>query len=124
MTVIRAAEARRTETPSAVMTTLVSPSQGDSDQAMWRVDAAAGSAGPLHTISCAQVWTFIAGGATVEIDGTRHELAAGDTLVVPADIPRQVTADPDSGFAAVCMGSGASRAGVVGGDTMPLPWAQ
>lgn len=124
MTVIRSTEARRTETPAAVMTTLVSPSQGASAQAMWRVEAAAGSAGPVHIITCEQVWTFVSGAAVVEIDGAKHELAAGDSLILAADVPRQVTADADHGYTAICMGPAESRAGVAGGDTIPLPWAQ
>ncbi|MDI2132839.1 cupin domain-containing protein [Yinghuangia seranimata] len=124
MPVIRATDARRTETPAAVMTTLVSPSQGESAQALWRVEAAPGTAGPVHVITRDQVWTFLTGAAVVDIAGEKVELAAGDTLVIPADVPRQMTPDADTGFTAICMGSAESRAGAPGGDTIPLPWAQ
>ena len=48
MSVIRCGEARRTETPNAVMTTLASPTLGGARQALWRVDMTGGQAGPLH----------------------------------------------------------------------------
>ena len=44
MPVIRHADSRRTETPTAVMTTLASPSQGGAGQAVWRVDMRPGLA--------------------------------------------------------------------------------
>lgn len=37
MTLIRHTDTRRTETPGGVMTTLASPTQGDTGQALWQV---------------------------------------------------------------------------------------
>lgn len=92
MPVIRRAETRRTETPNAVMTTLASPTQGGAAQAVWRVDMRAGQSGPLHAIDTEQVWTVLTGAAVVEIDGQRHTVEAGDTVVIPAHLPRRITA--------------------------------
>jgi len=96
MPVIRRAETRRTETPNAVMTTLASPTQG--------------GAGPLHAIDTEQVWTVLDGGATVELDGQALAVGPGDTLILPADAPRRVSADPVAGFAAIAVAPAGTRA--------------
>jgi len=110
MSVIRRAERRRTETPNAVMTTLASPKQGGAGQAVWRVDMRAGQTGPLHAIDTEQVWTVLDGAAVVELDGRRHPVGPGDTVVIPADTPRRVSADPVAGFAAIVIAAAGMRA--------------
>jgi quercetin dioxygenase-like cupin family protein len=110
MPVIRRAETRRTETPNAVMTTLASPTQGGAGQAVWRVDMRPGQAGPLHAIDTEQVWTVLDGGATVELDGQALAVGPGDTLILPADAPRRVSADPVAGFAAIVVAPAGTRA--------------
>ena len=102
MPVIRRAETRRTETPNAVMTTLASPTQGGAGQAVWRVDMRPGQAGPLHAIDTEQVWTVL--------DGERLPVGPGDTLILPADAPRRVSADPVAGFAAIAVAPAGTRA--------------
>ncbi|GAT70392.1 cupin [Planomonospora sphaerica] len=101
MPVIRAAEARRSATPNAVMTTFASPTLGGAGQVLWRVDMAPGKEGPLHAFEAEQIWTLLEGGATVDLAGEKIDLAAGDTVVMPADLPRQVFADARSGFTAI-----------------------
>ncbi|WP_326825356.1 cupin domain-containing protein [Streptosporangium sp. NBC_01756] len=113
MTVIRHAESRRTETPNAVMTTLASPTQGGSGQAVWRVDMNPGQVGPLHAIDAEQVWTVLDGGATVELGGEKLTVEPGDTLVLPADVPRRLGADPVTGFAAIVVALPGMRAYVI-----------
>ncbi|UGQ09008.1 cupin domain-containing protein [Yinghuangia sp. ASG 101] len=123
-TVIRSAEARRVATPNAAMTTLVSPTHGDSPQALWRVEAAPGATGPTHTNDRPQVWTILTGAATVDIAGEQTELAAGDTVVIPSGVSRRVLADTATGYTAICMGPADAR--VTAGDRgpIPLPWAE
>jgi quercetin dioxygenase-like cupin family protein len=110
MPVIRRAATRRTETPNAVMTTLASPTQGGAGQAVWRVDMRPGQAGPLHAIDTEQVWTVLDGGATVELDGQALTVGPGDTLILPADAPRRVSADPAAGLAAIAVAPAGTRA--------------
>ena len=110
MPVIRRAATRRTETPNAVMTTLASPIQGGAGQAVWRVDMRPGQAGPLHAIDTEQVWTVLDGGATVELDGQALTLGPGDTIILPADAPRRVSADPEAGLAAIAVAPAGTRA--------------
>jgi quercetin dioxygenase-like cupin family protein len=93
---VRATETRLTETPNATMTTLASPSLGMTDGiSLWRVAMQAGSTGPLHAFDSEQIWSVLDGNASIALDGDVHELAAGDTIVVPAHALRQVTAPAD-----------------------------
>jgi quercetin dioxygenase-like cupin family protein len=110
MTVIRSSESRRTQTPNAVMTTLASPSQGGAGQAVWRVDMLPGQAGPVHAWDTEQVWTVLDGGAGVELGGQAFTVGAGDTLILPADVPRRLTADPAAGLAAIVVAPAGARA--------------
>lgn len=110
MPVIRNADSRRTQTPNALMTTLASPTQGGASQVVWRVDMSPGQAGPRHAIDAEQVWTVLDGAAAVELDGEALAVAPGDTLVIPADVPRRLTADPAAGFAAIVVGPPGLRA--------------
>jgi quercetin dioxygenase-like cupin family protein len=120
MPVIRHADSRRTETPNAVMTTLASPSQGGAGQAVWRVDMRPGQEGPLHAIDTEQVWTVLDGGATVELGGQVLTVGPGDTLVLPPDVPRRITADPAAGLAAIAAAPAGTRAYVLD-DTRVAP---
>ncbi len=109
MPVIRNRQLRRTETPSAVMTTLASPTQGGAAVAVWRVDMQPGQAGPLHAIDAEQILTVLEGGASVLLGTETIEVGPGDTLVMPADVPRQITADSRAGVVAI----GTARAGML-----------
>ena len=122
MPVIRHADSRRTETPNAVMTTLASPSQGGAGQAVWRVDMRPGQAGPRHSIDTEQVWTVLAGGASVDLDGEVIAVEPGDTLILPADVPRQVSADPAAGFAAIVAAPAGTRACMPGAAPVTPAW--
>jgi quercetin dioxygenase-like cupin family protein len=121
MPVVRHAETRRTETPNAVMTTLASPTLGGAGQALWRVEMRPGAAGPLHAFDVDQVWTVLAGGATVELDGERLAVAPGDTVVMPAAAPRRVVADPQAGFTAIVTAPGGARATTPDGTDHGVP---
>jgi quercetin dioxygenase-like cupin family protein len=102
MTLIRDAESRRTGTPNGTMTTFATPTQGGTEGiALWRVDMAPGRTGPLHAFDTEQIWTFLHGTATIDLDGRKLEAGPGDTVVLPADVPRQLTSRPDAGFTAV-----------------------
>jgi quercetin dioxygenase-like cupin family protein len=90
---ILAAAGRRTETPNATMTTLASPTLGPTEGlSLWRVEMEAGVTGPLHVFDSEQLWTVLAGEVTIAVDGDPTELGAGDTVVIPAGVERQVTA--------------------------------
>ncbi|SDK85385.1 hypothetical protein SAMN05216298_1673 [Glycomyces sambucus] len=139
MRIVRSTETRRTATPAAVMTTLASPTLGDAPFPLWRVEAAPGTAGPLHRVDAPQIWTLTAGTVTVEegavegdtveggaaeTGGEATELAAGDTLVIPAGQDRRFTPGP-AGFTAIVAGPAGMRAAVPAApdQLVDLAWA-
>jgi len=122
MTVIRHADARRTSTPNATMTTFASPTQGGADQALWRVEMTPGAVGPLHTMDDEQVWTVLDGAARVDVGDGHEELGAGDTLVLAAGVLRRIHADPDGGLTAVVTGRGGSVASGPDRDPVVPGW--
>lgn len=121
--IVRSTESRRTETPAAVMTTLASPELGGAAVPLWKVEAAPGTAGPVHHIDAEQVWTILAGAATATVDGEAADLAPGDTIVIPAHATRQFTPGPD-GFTALCTGPAGMRAYMPGKEDAEItpPW--
>ncbi len=105
---------RVTETPNAVMTTYASPTQGSAELSLWRVEMKEGAQGPLHVFDTEQIWTALTGKATVEVDDRTVDLAAGDTVVLPAGAHRRITAGAE--FTAVVAGYGTATVSVVGED--------
>jgi quercetin dioxygenase-like cupin family protein len=124
MSLVRREECRRTETPNAIMTTLASPTQGEASSALWRVEMEPGASGPAHLFEAEQVWTVLDGAADIELGGERLALVAGDTLVMPAGVPRRVHADAERGFAAVVAAPPGARAMLPDGTDRGVPaWA-
>jgi len=122
-TTIRAAESRRTETPNATMTTLASPTQGQSEGiSLWRVEMDAGVTGPLHSFDSEQLWTVLDGEVVITVAGEATELGPGDTIVLPASLERQVSALSDARLI-VC--GAADAVATVPGEEAPRgtpPW--
>ncbi|MFI0417425.1 cupin domain-containing protein [Spongiactinospora sp. 9N601] len=125
MPVIRHTERRRTETPNGVMTTLATPSQGGTaGLAVWHVEFAPGRRGPEHAFDTEQVWTFVAGTATVDLPTGTLTVEAGDTLVIPADQFRQMTADPERGFTAIVAAPAGTRVYTPADERIVPLWAR
>ncbi|MFI9595807.1 cupin domain-containing protein [Nonomuraea sp. NPDC052265] len=122
MSVIRDADSRRSETPGGVMTTFASPTQGGASRSLWRVDAKPGAQGPLHDFDSEQVWSWLSGGATVELGDERFTVGAGDTVVMPPNVARRVLADADAGYTAVVTAAAGARAFAGGTDVGTPPW--
>jgi quercetin dioxygenase-like cupin family protein len=120
---VRAAQARRTETPNALMTTLASPSLGPTaGLSMWLVEMRAGQQGPAHVFDTEQIWHLIEGEARVTVDARQVVLGPGDTVVLPAGAERQVTAQADAQLVVCGRGNAIVR---VPGEAAPRgtpPW--
>lgn len=113
---------RRTETPNAGMTTYASPTLGGAAQALWQVEMVPGATGPEHVMVGEQVWMATGGAATVRVGDDQVELAAGDTLVLPAGVVRRIAADPARGFVAIVSGVGGAHACTPGGEPVVPAW--
>jgi quercetin dioxygenase-like cupin family protein len=122
MPIVRAHDARRHETPNAVMSTLASPSLGSAELSLWHVAMSAGQRGPEHTFDIEQVWTVVSGAADVELDGETHALTPGDTLILSAGAIRRIAAG-DGGFEALVAARAGARALLTDGtDKGTPPW--
>lgn len=119
--IIRADQARRSETPNAVMTTFASPTLGGSSLALWRVSMAPGSKGPLHRLTEDQILTVEGGGGELVIEGDLHAVRAGDTVVLPANCMRQVLANAATGLEAVVVAKAGARAVLADGTDRGVP---
>jgi quercetin dioxygenase-like cupin family protein len=102
LTTVRREERRRTETPNATMTTLASPTLGATvGLSVWQVEMTAGARGPRHLFDSEQIWTLLEGELAIAGAGRSQTLRAGDTIVLPAGVQRQLTATTDV-LALVC----------------------
>ena len=54
-----------------------------------------GASGPLHVFDSEQIWTVLDGELSVVIDGQREDIRSGDTVVIPAELERQISARTD-----------------------------
>ena len=117
----RVGSARPTETENAVMTTLASPTQGDASVlSMWQVDMRQGQRDSGHTVDSEQIWHVIRGELAIAIEQESVRLAAGDTLVVPEALSREVTALTDT--TAVVCGFGDAIVAIPGEAGSTPPW--
>ena len=117
----RAGSTRRTETQNSVMTTLASPTQGDASVlSMWQVDMRQGQRDADHTVDSEQIWHVTSGELAIAIEQESMQLAAGDTLVVPEALPRQVIALADA--TAVVCGFGDAIVAIPGEASFTPAW--
>lgn len=114
-------QARVFDTPNASMRTLAAPSLGARELSLWRVEMRAGQAGPEHSIDREQVWVVLNGRAEATVDGRREVATVGDTLLLPKDVTRQISA-PDGLVALVASAAGPNVTTSAQGPR-PLPWA-
>jgi quercetin dioxygenase-like cupin family protein len=120
--VVRRADARRSSTPNATTTTFASPTLGGAQVALWRVEMVPGASGPLHWFDVEQVWTVLTGSARIDLDGEPVVVGPGDTVVMPAQLPRQVHADPEAGFSAMVTAPGGALASTASTEPVLPPW--
>lgn len=121
--VTRAVDVRISETPNAVMTTLASPTLGGTqDMSLWRVQARAGTVGPVHTFDTEQIWTLVSGDALFVVDGETFALNAGDTIHLAAHATRQMNIAADAEFIVSGYGSAKVTAPGTDSDGITPPW--
>ncbi|WP_436777614.1 cupin domain-containing protein [Yinghuangia sp. YIM S09857] len=121
MKLVRHAECRRSETPNGVMTTLASPTLGSAQTSIWRTEVKPDVAGPVHIFDGEQIWTFLEGEASIELDGETLTARPGDTAVLPAHTTRQLTAGPE-GYTAIVTAPADAHAWVPGGEKTKPAW--
>ncbi|MEV6969393.1 cupin domain-containing protein [Hamadaea sp. NPDC051192] len=124
MRIVSATEDRVITTPAAVTTALAAPSQGSTELCNWRVRMAPGTTGPLHSIDREQLWTVLAGSLSIDSGGVTGHVAAGETVILPPGVDRQVTSGDEATDILVCMAVGGVATLPGNPDAVPLPWAR
>jgi quercetin dioxygenase-like cupin family protein len=110
-------------TPNAVMLTYAGPSQGAAELSVWRLAMQPGATGPAHAIDREQVYLVTDGQLTIEMGGQEHPAGAGDAVIIPAGVTRQVRSQGSAPVAAVVSMAVGGRVTVDGEDRGLLPWA-
>src|SRR4051794_36044473 len=103
MFVISQTEARTTATPAGRMYGLAGPSQGSTEVSTWRVELHEDAATPLHAIDAEQVWMPLSGTFEVTVDDGTALVGAGQAVVLPAGVTRQLKTVGGPAQALVCM---------------------
>jgi quercetin dioxygenase-like cupin family protein len=97
VTPIRAGSERRTETPNGTMTTLASPTQGQTMAlSLWRVEMQQGHRSPRNVVDVEEVWHVLRGEVAITVGEQAVELTDGDTLVIPENVARHIAATADA----------------------------
>ena len=120
MRVLEATTRRVTETPNAVMTTLASPTLGQTESSVWLVKMRSGVEGPVHAFDSELVWVITDGDGLLRHEDHETVVRAGDTLVLPAGRMRQLIGGAD-GFDAIVVGRGGSSVTRADGDSAETP---
>ncbi|MEO3767628.1 cupin domain-containing protein [Streptomyces sp. B8F3] len=125
MKVISPTPDRTVTTPNAAMESLATPSRGSAALSTWRVRMDAGRSGPVHAIDREQVWMVISGSLTVTCGGRTETATAGQAVLLPPDVLRQLGAAEDTGAVEALVAMEAGGGAVTeDGTRHPLPWAE
>lgn len=101
MPIIRAADAPVFTMGHAEFTGHAAPSRGSREICTWRTTLRPGATPAEHSFSNEEVIVAIAGQAVASLDGETHDIAAGDTVVVPAGVMFSLANPHDEPFEAI-----------------------
>lgn len=123
-TIIRRDDAPRFGDAGTDIRGYASPSRGFDGLAAWRVRLHPGAASPVHTLTKGEVFLALEGSGRFEVAGRAHDVAAGDAICVPADVPLRLANVADSPFEAVCCMPAGGMGKIGDGEPFTPPWAQ
>ena len=109
--------------PGICFTTLSSPSLGARENAVWEVTVEPGVAGSPHRLTREETFVALEGSAVVEVDGKRHELTAGNALVVEAGLTLALSNAGTQPFRALAVFPVGGQAVIGDGPAFTPPWA-
>ncbi|GAB2721313.1 cupin domain-containing protein [Nocardia thraciensis] len=124
MTVLRGATAPVFESDHVTAVGLTAPSRGAKQTCAWRFRMSPAAPAAPHRVDREEIFVLISGRAVAELEGERHELSAGDALIVPPDTTFSVSnphAEPLEMVAVLPVGG---RAVMPGMDPFVPPWAR
>lgn len=107
----------------ATFTGLAAPSRGATENAVWKVTVAGGSAGVRHRLTREETLVVLAGAAVAHVGGQRFELTAGSALVVPAETDFALDNPGADPFQAVAVLPVGGQVQIGDAPTFTPPWA-
>ena len=123
MTIIRAADAPHFELPGVEFTAMAAPSRGSDQVCTWKLTVAPGhETVEPHTLDATEIFMVTAG--AVRVTPGSESVHPGDTVVVPAGQPIQLSNAGDGAaevYVAIAAGFTWTMAD---GSTVSPPWAQ
>jgi quercetin dioxygenase-like cupin family protein len=123
MTFIAAADAPIFEIPGVTFTGLASPSRGSSENAVWRLSMAPGTAPHPHRLTREEIFVALSGCAEATVGLQRHQLSPGCALVVPAGEDFALSNPHDAPFEALAVLPVGAEAVIPGQAPFVPPWA-
>jgi mannose-6-phosphate isomerase-like protein (cupin superfamily) len=111
------------EMHGVTFTALTSPSRGSSETSVWRVEVPPGTPSAPHALTREEVLVVLSGRARVVLGDETREVVAGDTIVVPPDVPFDMCNSGDEPLRALaCLPVGGQAR--IDGQSFTPPWAQ
>jgi quercetin dioxygenase-like cupin family protein len=123
MPIVRHAEAPVFTLPGLTVRGLASPKRGCQETCVFRLVLDPGAPGVTHAVTREEVFVATSGNAVAVIEGARHELAPGDTLIVPPGAEFALTNPHESPFEAIVTFPVGGQAKTAQGTFTP-PWAE
>ena len=122
MPVIYAANAQQFELPGAQFTALASPQTGAVSTAAWRVSLTPKTDGMTHQLTKEEIIIAIAGSAVAVIGADRHEISAGDAIIIPANTDFKLSNQSAHAFTAIAMVPVGTQAKIGTEPPFSPPW--
>jgi quercetin dioxygenase-like cupin family protein len=104
-------------------TSLVTPTTGATDTAVWRVELAPGTPPTPHSLTREEVLVVLSGVATVRIGDTEDSARTGDAIVVPAGMWFELSNGHDEPLHMICCLPVGGHARTSDGTVFTPPWA-
>ncbi len=122
MQIIRGELAPQFKLPGLTFTGLAAPSRGALSTCVWRLQMAPGTPGSAHSLDTEEIFLALGGRAEVTWGAERHELSAGDVLIVPAGRLFSLSNPGIETFEAVAVAPVGVRATMPQGEPFAPPW--
>jgi mannose-6-phosphate isomerase-like protein (cupin superfamily) len=124
MPVLRAPTEPTHDLGGARFTSLATPTRGATDTAVWRVEILPDTPATPHSLTREEVFIVLKGTPSVRIAGCDAEPAAGDAIVVPADVDFELANAGEVPLELLCCLPVGGQGRLADGTTFTPLWAQ
>jgi mannose-6-phosphate isomerase-like protein (cupin superfamily) len=124
MPVLRAPAAPTHDLGAARFTSLVTPTRGAVDTAVWIVEILPDAPPTPHSLTREEVFVVLDGVASVRMAGTTERAMAGDAIVVAAGVEFELANAGDASLRLLCCLPVGGQACLADGSMFTPPWAE